>query len=153
MKFCCPNPPEPPCGEDDGRRFFAQFAVQSSPPSGSELPILVYFQEGEQIRLEQDSQIILPPGYLYLINYLFLAIPEADGYMQIIPKINNSLRLLYASYAPAGSVGRNATASGSFTTNEALTQEAMLSFHLTYPPTVRNIDITGAISVTPVIKI
>lgn len=153
MKYCCPKPPEPPCKECDVPRFFAQFAVQANPPSRTDLPMTIYFQEGDQIRLSQENQIILSPGYLYLVNYLFLATPEADGYMQIVPKINNTLRLLYSSYAPAGSIGRNATASGSFTTNEALTGEALLSFSLTYPSTVRNIDITGVVSVTPLIKI
>lgn len=55
--------------------------------------------------------------------------------------------------APAGSGSRNTSAAGSLTTNAAATEEARLSFSLTYPPEVGNIDISGAISVTPLIKI
>lgn len=153
MKFRCPSTYNPSCHAESDCCFFAQYAVHANPASGTELPMTVSFQKGNGIHLGEDTQIILPPGYLYLVNYLFLATTEADGYMQIVPKINNSLRLLYASYAPAGSLERNVSAAGSFTTNEALTQEAALSFSLTYPATVKNIDLTGAISVTPLIKI
>lgn len=150
MKHCCPPPC---CKPEETIDFFAQYYVNSSPPSGSELPLAVTFQEGNQIHLDGTSRIILAPGFLYLISYLFLATPEADGYMQIVPKINNTLRLLYSSFAPAGSQSRNTSAAGSFTTNEAITEEAVLSFSLTYPPTVRYIDISGAVSVTPLIRI
>ena len=72
--------------------------------------------------------------------------------MQIVPRINGTLQLLYSFLAPAGSGSRNTSAAGSFTTNAAA-EEARLSFSLTYPPEVRNIDISGAISITPLIKI
>lgn len=152
MNFWCSNPPKPSCKPKPKCNFYAQFAVHANPASGLELPMTVVFQNGNQIQLEEDSQILLAPGYLYLINYIFLATPEAGGCMQITPKINDTLRLLYACFAPAGNIARNASASGSFTTNEALIQEASLSFNLTYPATVRNIDISGAVSVTPLIK-
>lgn len=152
MDRCCCNSPKPPVPPVDRIDFFAQYGVQSSPASGSLLPFIPVFQQGEQIHLKGDTEIILAPGYLYLIDYLFLAIPGANNYMQIVPRINGSPRLLYAFFAPAGTTSGNTSASGSFTTNEALTQEIRLSFSLTYPNTVRNIDISGAISITPLIK-
>ena len=152
---CCP-PPIPPCPPEppgESINFYAQYGVQSSPPSGSNLPLIPIFQEGTQIHLNGNTEIILPPGYLYLINYLLLATTEPDNYMQIVPRINGTLQLLYSFLAPAGSGSRNTSAAGSFTTNAAATEEARLSFSLTYPPEVGNIDISGAISVTPLIKI
>lgn len=153
MSFWCPNHPKPPCTTNSTCRFFAQFTVTANVASGSDLPMSVLFQEGDQIRLNNTDQILLDPGYLYLINYLFLATPEPDGFFEIIPRINGSLRLYYAFFAPAGGVERNASAAGSFTTNEAASQEASLAFHLTYPSTVNNIDLTGTISVTPLIRL
>ncbi len=118
---CCPPPippcpPEPPKGRID---FYAQYGVQASPPSGSNLPMIPIFQEGTQIHLNGNTEIILAPGYLYLINYLLLATTEPDNYMQIVPRINGTLQLLYAFLAPAGSGSRNTSAAGSFTTNAA----------------------------------
>ena len=52
------------------------------------------FQEGTQIHLNGNTEIILAPGYLYLINYLLLATTEPDNYMQIVPRINGTLQLL-----------------------------------------------------------
>lgn len=148
---CC-NSSGSSCNHENPCRFFAQYSVYANPPSGTDLPMSVVFQEGDQIRLNGDSQIIFAPGFLYLVDYLFLATTEADNYMQITPRINGSLRLLYSFYAPAGSGGRNTSASGSFTTNEAIAQESSLAFYLTFPSAVRNIDISGAISVTPLVK-
>lgn len=147
---CCP--PGPPPVPEDRPDFFAQFGVYGSPESGSSLPFIQLFKEGEGIRLDGDTDILLGPGWLYLVNYLFLATPEPDGFMQIIPRINGSLRGLYSFFAPTGAE-KNTSAAGSFTTNEAAASEARLSFHLTYPSTTRNIDISGAVSVTPLIRI
>lgn len=152
MKHCCPPFPNPCCKPEETIDFFAQYNVYANPPSDTDLPMTAAFQQGGQIHLNGTDQIVLAPGYLYLINYLFLATPETDGYFQIVPKINNTLRSLYSFFAPAGSQSQNVSAAGSFTTNEALTEEAAVSFHLTYPSTVKNIDISGAISVTPLIK-
>lgn len=146
MKTCSCNTPDTKCN------FFAQYGVQANPLSNSDLPLFPLFQEGNKIHLE-GSSILLAPGYLYLINYLLTSTPEADGYMQIIPKINGQLNLLYSFFAPAGSKEKNTSAAGSFTTNAALIEEAAIAFSLTYPSTARNIDISGAISVTPLIKI
>lgn len=77
---------------------YAQYGVQANPPSKSDLPMAVLFQEGEQISLT-DTEIFLEPGYLYLIDFIFLATPEADSFMQITPKINGTLQLLY-SFCP-----------------------------------------------------
>lgn len=110
------------------------------------------FQKGEEIQLEGDSTIVLPQGYLYLVNYLFLATTEVDSYMQIVPQINGSLRLFYSFFAPSGSY-RNTSASGSFTTDEAAKGDIRLSFSLTYPEVAKNIDITGSVSVTPLMRL
>lgn len=131
---------------------YAQYGVQSSPPSNSDLPLFIIFQEGGQIALMDNTNIVVVPGYLYLVDYIFLATPEADSFMQITPKINGSLNLLYSFFAPSGSASRNTSASGSFTI-PVMEDNATLSFNLTYPDTVRNIDISGAISVTMLYKI
>lgn len=131
---------------------YAQYGVQSSPPSNTDLPMFVMFQEGGQIELMSGTEIALAPGYLYLVDFIFLATPEVDSYMQITPKINGVLRLPYSFFAPTGSEYRNSSASGSFTIPVAEDKET-LSFHLTYPSAVRNIDISGAISVTVLHKI
>lgn len=152
--YNCPcNTPVKKCCKSKKPDFYAQFSVLANPPSNTDLPLSILFEGGNQIVLHQNSEITLPAGYLYLIDYLFLATPEANGYMQITPKINGSLNTLYSYFAPAGSQERNVSASGSFTTNAAASENATLSFHLTYPATVRNIDISGTVSVTPLMKI
>lgn len=131
---------------------YAQYGVQANPPSNSDLPMSVLFQEGGQIALMNNTEIVLVPGYLYLVDFIFLATPGTNSYMQITPKINGSLRLLYSFFAPSGTASGNTSASGSFTipTNDSNT---ILTFSLTYPNTVTNIDISGAISVTMLHKI
>lgn len=156
---CCPCPGScgcaPQCNCFPGRRdrFYAQFSVRANPPSNSDLPLAVLFQEGNKISLSGSTDIILPSGYLYLIDFLFLATPEANGYMQITPKINGTLHALYSFFAPTGAAERNTSASGSFTTNAAANGDAALAFQLAYPATTRNIDISGAVSVTPLFEI
>ena len=156
MRFFCCSRPEPDCRPKpdpvEKIDFYAQYGVQANPPSKSDLPLITMFQQGEQIHLDGTSDIILAPSYLYLIDYVFIAVPEPDGFMQIVPRINGTPRLLYAFYAPTGKE-RVTSASGSFTTNEAATEEIRLSFNLTYSDTARNIDITGTVSVTPVMKL
>lgn len=140
--------PACPCPTPEALVFGAQYGTTSNPPSGTNLPFYLIFNLGDQITLADDFTIVLPAGYLYLISYLFLSTTEAGGYMEIVPFLNETPRLLYSSFAPAGSA-RNTSASGSFTTNEAAEGELRLQFRLTYPETVRNIDISGAVSVTP----
>ncbi len=142
---CCylPKPCEP--------YAYAQYGVQANPPSKSDLPMLVLFQEGNLISLS-NTEILLEPGYLYLVDFIFLASLEADSYMQITPKIDGRLKLLYSVFAPTGSASRNTSASGSFTI-PVLDDRAVLTLNLTYPNTVSNIDISGAVSVTMLHKI
>ncbi len=130
---------------------YAQYAIQANPPSRSDLPMFVLFQEGKRISLS-DTKIFLEPGYLYLIDFLFLATPETDSFMQITPKINGVLKLLYSFFAPTGSASRNTSASGSFTV-PVMGDSTNVSFNLTYPDKVKNIDISGAVSVTMLHKI
>lgn len=144
----CPRPcPVPEKGPD----FYAQFGVASSLSSGSNIPFYEVFKSGDGIYLEDEETIILTQGYLYLIEYLFIATPEPGNYMEIVPAINGTPRLNYAFFAPAGNA-RNVSASGGFTTNEAAAAEARLTMRLTYPAEVRNIDISGSVSVTPLMK-
>lgn len=150
MNFCDCSA-HPPCKPWDAYSY-AQYGVQANPPSGSDLPMFILFQEGNQIALS-NNQIILKSGYLYLIDYIFSATTEMNSYMQIAPKINGVPNLLYSFFAPSGTLARNVSASGSFTTNTASDNDASIVFHLTYPETVRNIDISGAISVTALKKI
>ena len=145
MKFCFCHP-KPDCKPYEIQSY-AQYGVQSNQPSNTDLTMQVLFQEGDLISLN-NHEIRLASGYLYLIDYVFLATPDINSYFQITPKINGRLNLLYSFFAPSGSAARNASASGSFTTNAAAAKDAVLGFNLTYPETVRNIDITGAISVT-----
>ena len=144
MKFCFCHPK--PDSKPYEIQSYAQYGVQSNQPSNTDLTMQVLFQEGDLISLN-NHEIRLASDYLYLIDYVFLATPEINSYFQITPKINGRLSLLYSFFAPSGAAERNASASGSFTTNAAA-KDAVLAFNLTYPETVRNIDITGAISVT-----
>ena len=153
-----PCPPEPPCPppcstQPEVPDFFAQYGVMSSPASGSNLAYLKIFNQGNKITLQENTVIVLPKGYLYQIDYLFLATPETNSYFQVVPYLNGSPRLLYAGWASSNSAFRNASTSGSFTTDEARNADALLSIRLTYPNTVRNIDISGAVSITPLQKL
>ena len=53
--------------------FFAQYGTSSNPASGSFIPLNAIFRRGDEIHLEEETQIVLAPGYLYLIDYVFLA--------------------------------------------------------------------------------
>lgn len=153
---CCCDMPKPcrcPHKKSGIPDFYAQFAVQANPPSDTDLPFFVLFEKGEKIILNTGSEIRLPAGYLYLIDFIFSGTPEPDGYLQITPRINNTLRILYSCFAPANNAARNTSASGSFTTDAAAAEAAVLSFNLVYPETVRNIDISGVVSVTPLMQI
>lgn len=130
---------------------YAQYSVQSNPPSNTDIPMTILFQEGKQITLK-TTEILLEPDYLYLINFMFLATPEADSFMQITPKINGTLRLLYSVFAPTGSASRSTSATGSFTI-PVNKDTSIVSLNLTYPDTVKNIDLTGSISVTVLHKL
>lgn len=132
--------------------FYAQFGVFSNPESGSYLSFYEIFRRGDGISLENSDTIVLTPGYLYLIDYIFLATPEPGNFMQIIPAINGIFRLQYSFFAPAGSE-RDTSASGGFTTNEAIVDEARIQMQITYPESVNNIDISGSVSVTPLMRI
>lgn len=153
MSFLCCHKLKPVCPKPGVRPdFYAQYRVFANTPSGEDLPFVRAFGKGEEIRLADSTTILLEPGYLYLIDFLFLATPEADSYMQIVPLIGGTLRGLYSFYAPTGVTG-NASASGSFTTNEADEADITLSFRLTYPETVRNIDLSGSVSITPLMPL
>lgn len=131
---------------------YAQYSVLANPPSNTDLPMSILFQEGGQIALMNNTEIVLAPSYLYLVDFIFLATPGANSYMQITPRIDGSLKLLYSFFAPSGTASGNTSASGSFTIPVSQ-NNSILSFSLTYPNTVTNIDISGAVSVTMLHKI
>lgn len=145
----CHCNPNPPC---ESSYSYAQYGVVANPPSNTDLPMSILFQEGGQIALMNNTEIVLVPGYLYLVDFIFLATPGPNSSMQITPKIDGSLKLLYSFFAPTGSASGNTSASGSFTI-PASDNNVILSFSLTYPNTVTNIDISGAVSVTMLHKI
>lgn len=149
MNQRCARPCRPKCCLIDS---YAQYNVTANPPSGSSIPMRTAFQEGDAIALQDEVNITLQPGYLYLVNYLFLATPETNSYMEVVPRINGRPGLLYAFFAPTGS-SRNASASGSFTVKAADAEGSMLSFDLNYPEAVKNIDISGTVSVTPLLRL
>lgn len=140
---CCPVCPVPMADT----RFYAQLGVTANPASGSNLPFFTIFNLGDRITMEEGI-ITLPAGYIYHIDYLFSATPEIGNYFQILPFINNSPGLLY-SFLSQAAVYRSSAASGGFLTGQALNQDASLRFVLTYPPETVNIDISGAVSITP----
>ena len=112
-------------------------------------PIILSGVPGDSPVCPLDETIQFMPGYVYMISFVFLAVPDAGNYYQLLPYLNGSPRFLYSVLAAAGS-GRTASASASFLTNEALYEPLDFSLLLTYPDTVRNIDITGAVSIYPV---
>lgn len=149
--FCCPcnaycRPICPVPAPDEN--FYAQFGVNANPASGSNLPFYSVFNEKNKIAADNNGIITLPAGYIYHIDYLFLATPEKGNYFQIVPHINNLPGLLY-SFLSQAAVYRSSSASGGFLTDQALNQDAALRFVLTYPPETINIDISGAVSITP----
>lgn len=149
MRKCCCRPPVP----EKPFHFYAQYRTIFNGDSGSFLPFQEVFRSGNEIRLENSTTILLPTGYLYLINYLMLATPESNSYMELVPYLNGTARTLYTFLAPTGSGSRNASAAGSFTTNEANAGDLRCSIRLTYPETVRNIDLSGSVSITPLMRL
>lgn len=148
-----PCPPIPPCPvPEKGLDFYAQFFMQTNVASESNLPMVEVFHGGEGIYLENPETIVLKPGYVYWIEYLFQITVDPPNDMQIIPGLNGRSRYYYGYLIPPGG-SRYASASGGFITNEAIEKEARLTFKTIYPEEVERIDISGTVSVTPVIKV
>lgn len=146
---CCrPVCPAPPIDT----RFYAQLGVNANPASESTLPFFTVFNEGNRITADSTGIITLAAGYIYHINYIFLATPETGNYYQIVPYLNNSPGLLY-SFLSQASACRSSSASGGFLTNQAISQDAALHFVLTYSEGTNNIDISGAVSIFPLAAI
>lgn len=133
-----------------GLDFFAQYGTVANPISNDMISFYEVFRQGTNISLEEEKTMILQPGYLYLINYVFLGTPEPDGYIQILPHINHQPGLLYSTFSSSANT-RNASVAASFTTNAAWNDAAVLEFMLTYSETTRNINISGTVSITPII--
>ena len=139
----------PPGTEGWKNTAYAQYGIAASPPSHNYLPYYPVWGAGGLTSLPTDETIQLMPGYVYMISFVFLAVPDAGNYYQLLPYLNGSPRFLYSVLAAAGS-GRTASASAPSLTNDALYEPLDFSLLLTYPDTVRNIDITGAVSIYPV---
>lgn len=140
MTCCCPKRPkyEPAA---------AQFSIVASPDNIERIPLTESWSYGRGIALSDSTTITLAPGRLYEITYVTIATPEAGNFYEIVPYINGTLRLLYAAMGTAGN-NRNASTCAAFLIDEAANAEATISFSITYPETVRNIDLTGVISVS-----
>ena len=46
--------------------FFAQYGTSSNPASGSFIPLNAIFRRGDEIHLEEETQIVLAPGGRWL---------------------------------------------------------------------------------------
>lgn len=124
----------------------AQFSLVTSPSSGENISLVEAWNYGSGIVLSNDTTITLSAGKLYEISYVFLATTEAGNYFEILPYINGTPRLLYAAMGTAGN-NRNASTSASFLIREAADAEAILSLNITYPESIRNIDLSGVVTV------
>lgn len=140
MACCCPKFPR-------NKHVAAQFTMISSPATNERIPLTEAWNYGSGITLSNNNTITLAPGRLYEISYVTLATPEAGNYYEIIPYINDTIRLVYAAMGTAGS-NRDASASATFLINEATNAAATISFNITYPETVRNIDLSGVVSIS-----
>lgn len=139
----------PPGTEGWKNTAYAQYGIAASPPSHNYLPYYPVWGAGGLTSLPTDETIQLMPGYVYMISFVFLAVPVPEITISSCPILMARPVSFYSVLAAAGS-GRTASASASFLTNEALYEPLDFSLLLTYPDTVRNIDITGAVSIYPV---
>lgn len=124
----------------------AQYSVDADSASGSFLPMFQVFEKGGQIRQADDQTAILMPSSFYLISYHFIACPGSWKYFRVLPYINKTEALLYASFSPAASDGI-ASAAACFLTEKALNQPASLNFRISYPESGKPFSITGAVSI------
>ncbi|MBS7007732.1 hypothetical protein [Anaerostipes sp.] len=124
----------------------AQYSVDSDTPSGSLLPLFPVFEKGGQILQADTPAVVLMPSSFYSVSYQFIASPGSWKYFRILPCINETAALLYASFAPANSDGI-ASASACFITDQALKLPAFLSFRVSYPETSKPFSITGSVSI------
>ena len=138
--ICCPD-------------SFAQYGTVGRVPSGSYLSFYEVFREGTDISLEEEQTIILQPGFLYLIDYIFLATIGPGNRFQVIPYINQQPGLLYSVFSISGNED-TATGAGSFTTNAAWDDAAELRFRVTAGSDAGTVDAggQGAVSITPLIR-
>ena len=138
--ICCPD-------------SFAQYGTVGRVPSGSYLSFYEGFREGTDISLEEEQTIILQPGFLYLIDYIFLTTIGPGNRFQVIPYINQQPGLLYSVFSISGNED-TATGAGSFTTNAAWDDVAELRFRVTAGSDAGTVDagVQGAVSITPLIR-
>lgn len=142
------NPQDPCCPES-----YAQYGTIGRYPSGNYLSFYEVFRKGTEISLEEDQTIVLQPGYLYLIDYVFLATTGSQQRLQILPYINQQPGLLYSVFSISGNEDNVSTAA-SFTTNAAWDEAAQLEFRVTAGNESGTVtaDLQGAVSVTPLIR-
>lgn len=125
----------------------AQYSVDSDTSSGSLLPLFPVFESGGQVRQSDAGTAILMPSSFYFVSYHFIASPGSWKYFRILPCINGTDALLYASFAPANSDGI-ASASACFLTDQALSLPVSLGFHVSYPESSKPFNIVGSVSIS-----
>lgn len=150
----CPPSCSPPCCSECPKqecfnRAYAQYSIYSNRASDTLLPFRLLKESGGLTAIVGEDSILFSPGYIYYVSYTLLATPENGNYYQILPIINGSLKLIYATFTPANE-RRSASVSSGFLLSEAEREEATLRLRLTYPPEVNNIDLSGGLSIFPV---
>lgn len=115
---CCPCPgPQGPQGEpgpqgpqgpqgEPGASSISNsasfFSFEMIFENGRPMPFIIGTADtAGEIRLENDTQIILPPGYYY-VSYSVSAVLDSAGYMQVTPSYNGAPHLEYGVYFRTG---------------------------------------------------
>lgn len=148
---CCPPCPCPPHPLPPvfGINAYAQYVITGSPDSGGYLSFYPQFEEGN-LTFSNNDVIRLSSGFIYLVNYVTQATPEANQYYQLVPYINGQPRLNYSSIGTAAATFRNASAAGSFLVEESSEDDVTLQIQVTYPEATNHIDVSGIFSILPI---
>ncbi len=154
---CCPGEPGPqgpqgepgpqgPQGEpgEPTENIFASFLIfEVRFENGSPIPLITGTEDVTgNITLENNSQIILEPGYYY-ISYSVSAVLDNAGYMQVTPFYSDTPHLEYGVYFKTGTDSSSACGSNSF----IIYIPSQTSFTLNYNSDVSNRSGTANIAV------
>lgn len=129
----------------------AQYGITALVPDQGLVPFYSIWEYGRLTSLSSSSVITLEPGCIYAVSFGALATTEPDQYFQIIPVLNGSRRLLFTAQGSAAAGNRNAFASLSFLTNEALDGPLTLSLSVVYPQGEKELNMNGSLSIYPVV--
>lgn len=145
---CCPEkescPPSGICNT-----AYAQYSLVDKRASNTFLAMNELIESGGLTGVEQGDTIQLAAGYIYYVDYTVLASPGNENYFQIVPFINDNIKLLYGTFGSANTAKAVSISSG-FLISETAENTAALRLHLTYSENVQNIDLTGVISIFPI---